>query len=222
MHLGDRAWLRQWQRPGRQCTVLPRDRGCRGPRMLSTMPWVSQRSVASIVVAVPTPTCCPPEAAQDAARWRAAMSRLRISTALLVRRDHVRFLVRGQRGGRVTGPRRSSPTSGSSAPRSPPGWRRRRPSAPSPTPSCAATRPARCSSSSSPPPGTSCAPPSAPSSASPRCCRATPRTWRDVDDVSRLDGVRRPGAQGRGHHRRCRRAAAGDRGGPAQHRSPAR
>jgi signal transduction histidine kinase len=80
VHLGDRAWLRQWQRPGASATVLPRTRA--GAHDALTMPWVSQRSRIE-VVAVPDVELLPPEAAQDASEMSRCHVRAAISTALL-------------------------------------------------------------------------------------------------------------------------------------------
>ena len=84
IHLGERAWLRQWQRPGARCTVLPDaevvDAAQSGDAL--TMPWVSQRSRHSIAV-VPDVDLLPPEAAQDAREMARCHVRATVTTSLL-------------------------------------------------------------------------------------------------------------------------------------------
>lgn len=60
--LGQRAWLREWIRPGARCSVAPRDGA--GPEQALGMPWLSPRARTD-VVAVPDTRRLPPEAAQD-------------------------------------------------------------------------------------------------------------------------------------------------------------
>ncbi|WP_341229919.1 HAMP domain-containing sensor histidine kinase [Nocardioides salarius] len=80
VHLGGRAWLRQWVRPGSPCTVLP-GRGA-GPQDALTMPWVSQRSRRSIVV-LPDAEQLPADAGQDAQELARCHIAAALSTALL-------------------------------------------------------------------------------------------------------------------------------------------
>lgn len=79
-HLGERAWLRQWQRPGARCTVLPG--GARDAQDALTMPWLSQRSRREAVV-VRDAELLPPEAAQDAREMARCHVRATVSTAML-------------------------------------------------------------------------------------------------------------------------------------------
>ena len=80
VHLGGRAWLRQWVRPGARCTVLPG--GGAGPQDALSMPWVSQRSRRSIVV-LPDAGQLPDEAGQDAQELARCHIAAALSTALL-------------------------------------------------------------------------------------------------------------------------------------------
>lgn len=80
VHLGERAWLRQWQRPGARCTVLPESDA--GAQHALTMPWVSERSRRSVVV-LPDAELLPPEAAQDARELEHCHVRAAVTTALL-------------------------------------------------------------------------------------------------------------------------------------------
>ncbi|MEP7736497.1 HAMP domain-containing sensor histidine kinase [Nocardioides sp. 31GB23] len=63
VHLGARAWLRQWRRPGSACTVLPGPDA--GPQDALTMPWISEQSRRHVAVLADV-DLLPPEAAQDA------------------------------------------------------------------------------------------------------------------------------------------------------------
>lgn len=62
VHLGERAWLREWSRPGTTCSVAPRQDS--GAEQALSMPWVSQR-VRHHVVVVADAQQLPPEAQQD-------------------------------------------------------------------------------------------------------------------------------------------------------------
>ena len=62
VHLGQRAWLREWLRPGSPCRIVP-DQDA-GPEAALTMPWMSQLARRDIVV-IPDAEQLPPEAEQD-------------------------------------------------------------------------------------------------------------------------------------------------------------
>ncbi|WP_090856192.1 sensor histidine kinase [Nocardioides lianchengensis] len=60
--LGERAWLREWRRPGAHCSVAPQEGG--GPEQALTMPWLSPRARSSVIAVVDVERL-PEEAAQD-------------------------------------------------------------------------------------------------------------------------------------------------------------
>lgn len=62
VHLGQRAWLREWVAPGSSCHIVPPAEA--GPDAALTMPWMSQRARRE-VCAIPDSTLLPPEADQD-------------------------------------------------------------------------------------------------------------------------------------------------------------
>lgn len=80
VHLGKRAWLREWRRPGAKCTVMP-DAEADAQDAFS-MPWVSQRSRLGIVV-IPDRDKLPHEAAQDAREMAQCHVRGIVNTSLL-------------------------------------------------------------------------------------------------------------------------------------------
>lgn len=61
-HLGQRAYIREWLRPGARCSVAPAPGA--GPEATLSMPWVSQHGRRA-VVAVPDAHLLPPDAEQD-------------------------------------------------------------------------------------------------------------------------------------------------------------
>lgn len=61
-HLGQRAYIREWLRPGATCSVAPAPGA--GPEATLSMPWVSQHARRA-VVAVPDAHVLPPDAEQD-------------------------------------------------------------------------------------------------------------------------------------------------------------
>lgn len=60
--LGQRAWIREWMRPGSPCHLVPGEDP--GPEAVFTMPWMSQLTRRE-VVAIPDAEALPPEARQD-------------------------------------------------------------------------------------------------------------------------------------------------------------
>lgn len=62
VHLGQRAWVTEWLRPGTACSILPGPDA--GPEAALSMPWVSPRA-REIPIALPDTGLFPPEAAQD-------------------------------------------------------------------------------------------------------------------------------------------------------------
>lgn len=62
VHLGQRAWLREWHSPGSPCRLVPDPDS--GPEAALSMPWVSQRARDELVV-FPDATLLPAEAEQD-------------------------------------------------------------------------------------------------------------------------------------------------------------
>ena len=62
VHLGQRAWLREWLRPGSPCRVVPGPDA--GPEAALTMPWMSQ-IIRRDVAVIHDADQLPPEAAQD-------------------------------------------------------------------------------------------------------------------------------------------------------------
>lgn len=80
VHLGERAWLREWSRPGASCSVAPR-RGTGADQALS-LPWVSQLARRG-VVAVADIGLLPVEAEQDIRELTACGVRALVSSAVL-------------------------------------------------------------------------------------------------------------------------------------------
>lgn len=85
VHLGERAWLREWSGPGSPCSVAPR--GDAGAEQALSLPWLSQRARHG-VVAVPDTHLLPPEADQDRRELascgvRAVLSRSIVSDGML-------------------------------------------------------------------------------------------------------------------------------------------
>lgn len=62
VHLGERAWLKEWLRPGSPCRIVPE--GDAGPEAALTMPWLSQ-ALRHDVAAIPDSEQLPTEAEQD-------------------------------------------------------------------------------------------------------------------------------------------------------------
>lgn len=62
MNLGERAWLREWVKPGSPCSIVPPPGA--GPESALTMPWMSQHARHDVAV-VPDTDQLPPSAAQD-------------------------------------------------------------------------------------------------------------------------------------------------------------
>ena len=61
-HLGERAWVTEWLRPGTRCSALPG--GDFGPEAALSLPWVSQRARESVLTIVDV-DLLPAEAGQD-------------------------------------------------------------------------------------------------------------------------------------------------------------
>jgi signal transduction histidine kinase len=61
-HLGERAWVTEWLRPGTTCSAIPG--GDFGPEAALSLPWLSQRARHDILALIDTEHL-PPEAAQD-------------------------------------------------------------------------------------------------------------------------------------------------------------
>jgi signal transduction histidine kinase len=61
-HLGERAWVTEWLKPGTRCSALPG--GDFGPEAALSLPWVSQRARNDILALVDT-ELLPPDAFQD-------------------------------------------------------------------------------------------------------------------------------------------------------------
>lgn len=62
IHLGQRAWVTEWLRPGSACSILPDPDA--GPEAALSMPWVSPRAREAALVVVDI-DLLPPEAEQD-------------------------------------------------------------------------------------------------------------------------------------------------------------
>lgn len=62
LHLGQRAWLREWLRPGTAVTLVPGEGA--GPESALTMPWMSQVLRHGVAV-IPDSDALPPGAEQD-------------------------------------------------------------------------------------------------------------------------------------------------------------
>ena len=62
VHLGQRAWVTEWLRPGTACSILPPPDA--GPEAALSMPWVSPRAREGALVVVDI-DLLPPEAEQD-------------------------------------------------------------------------------------------------------------------------------------------------------------
>ena len=62
MHLGQRAWVTEWLRPGTSCSILPKPGA--GPEAALSMPWTSPRAREATLVVVDI-DLLPPEADQD-------------------------------------------------------------------------------------------------------------------------------------------------------------
>lgn len=62
VHLGERAWLTEWLRPGTVCSIVPPPDA--GPEAALTMPWLSPRAREAALVLVDI-DLLPPEADQD-------------------------------------------------------------------------------------------------------------------------------------------------------------
>jgi signal transduction histidine kinase len=63
VHLGERAWLREWRRPGTTCSVAPQQDA--GAEQALSMPWVSQQVRRARVAVIPDARLLPPAADQD-------------------------------------------------------------------------------------------------------------------------------------------------------------
>jgi signal transduction histidine kinase len=86
VHLGDRAWLREWSRPGTTASSAPRE-DADADQALS-MPWVSPRARRGIVV-VPDSELLPPEAQEDRRELATCGLRALVTTAMVA--DGVMF-----------------------------------------------------------------------------------------------------------------------------------
>ncbi|KRF02600.1 hypothetical protein ASG88_04285 [Nocardioides sp. Soil777] len=62
VHLGQRAWVTEWLKPGTRCSILPAPDA--GPEAALSMPWVSPRARQAALVVTDT-DLLPPEADQD-------------------------------------------------------------------------------------------------------------------------------------------------------------
>lgn len=85
VHLGERAWLREWARLGTTCSVAPR--GAAGAEQALSLPWLSPLARRG-VVAVTDTHLLPPAAAQDSRELascgvRALVSRSIVGNAML-------------------------------------------------------------------------------------------------------------------------------------------
>ena len=78
VHLGQRAWLREWLRPGSPCRTLP-DAGA-GPEAALSMPWMSQVLRHDVAV-IPDSRKLPPEAEQDRRELEACGARAVLGSA---------------------------------------------------------------------------------------------------------------------------------------------
>lgn len=63
VRLGERAWLREWSRPGTACSVAPREDV--GPEQALSMPWLSRQAAQRRVVVCPDAELLPAEGQQD-------------------------------------------------------------------------------------------------------------------------------------------------------------
>lgn len=75
LHLGQRAWLREWLRPGTSVSLVPGEGA--GPEAALTMPWMSQVLRHGVAV-IPDAAAMPPEADQD----RRELAQLGVSAVL--------------------------------------------------------------------------------------------------------------------------------------------
>ena len=78
VHLGQRAWVREWVRPGSPCRAVPT--GDRGPDAALTMPWMSQVLPHDVAV-IPDSEDLPPEADQDRRELEACGARAVLGSA---------------------------------------------------------------------------------------------------------------------------------------------
>lgn len=97
-HLGERAWVTEWLRPGTACSALPG--GDFGPDAALSLPWVSQRAREAVVAIVDT-ELLPPEADQD--RWELSTCGIRSMVVGTYVADGVMFGSLAM-GGTGTGP----------------------------------------------------------------------------------------------------------------------
>lgn len=81
VHLGQRAWLREWLRPGSPCRIVPG--GDAGPEAALTMPWMSQL-LRHDVVAIPDAEQLPPEADQDRREMASTVARAVLASTHMV------------------------------------------------------------------------------------------------------------------------------------------
>jgi signal transduction histidine kinase len=80
VHLGERAWLREWSRPGTTCSVAPRQ-GAGADHALS-LPWLSQIARTRLVVVADT-DLLPEDAEQDRRELTACGVRALVSSAVM-------------------------------------------------------------------------------------------------------------------------------------------
>ena len=81
LHLGERAWLREWTRPGVAITTAPR-RDVPGADQALSMPWLSQFARHG-VIAVTDAALLPPMAAEDMAELAACGVRALVVSAVM-------------------------------------------------------------------------------------------------------------------------------------------
>lgn len=80
IHLGERAWLREWSRPGTTCSVAPRHDA--GADHALSLPWLSQIGRTRLVAVTDT-ELLPEEAAQDRRELTACGVRALVSGAIM-------------------------------------------------------------------------------------------------------------------------------------------
>lgn len=78
-HLGQRAWVREWLRPGSSCQVVPSDDDA-GPEAALTMPYMSQ-FLRDMVAVIPDSEGLPPEGERDRQEMAACGARALIASA---------------------------------------------------------------------------------------------------------------------------------------------
>jgi signal transduction histidine kinase len=80
VRLGERAWLREWLRPGKSCSVAPRKDA--GPDQALSLPWLSQLARRDVIAVLDT-GLMPPEAEQDVRELSACGVRALVTSAII-------------------------------------------------------------------------------------------------------------------------------------------